>query len=64
MSRREGGEVFEADSVVIAAGMKSDNRLAQELEGKLKHLCVIGDCTKPGKIAEAMESAMQVALEV
>ena len=64
VGRQGGNEFFEADSVVLAVGMKSNRRLAQELEGKLKRLYVIGDGAKPGKIAEAMESAMQVALEV
>jgi 2,4-dienoyl-CoA reductase (NADPH2) len=64
VSRDGGSEFFEADSVVLAVGMESDRRLAQELEGKVQALHVIGDSAQPGKITEASESALQVAREV
>ncbi len=64
INRPGGKEFVEADSVILAVGMKSDQRLAKELEGKVKHLYVIGDGAKPCNIFKAMESAMKVALEV
>ncbi|MBM3148629.1 MAG: hypothetical protein FJZ88_01190 [Chloroflexi bacterium] len=60
--RRNGNlESFAGDTVVLAVGMQSDCSLAQELEGKVTELHIIGDSAKPGKIAQAMESAFAVA---
>jgi len=64
-AKRNGNiEFFEGDTVVLAVGMQSDRKLAQELEGKVAQLHVIGDSAKPGKIAQAIESAFTVALEI
>jgi 2,4-dienoyl-CoA reductase (NADPH2) len=57
-------ESFEGDTVVIAVGMQSDNTLARELEGRVKELHVVGDCAKPGKVAQAIESAFAVARKI
>jgi len=46
---------------VLAVGMESDRKLAQELEGKVRMLHVVGDSAKPGKIAQAIESGLRVA---
>jgi len=59
---RDGkAEFFEGDSVVLAVGMESNRKLAEELEGKVAELHVVGDSAKPGKIAQAIESGFQVA---
>ncbi|MBU3182872.1 NAD(P)/FAD-dependent oxidoreductase [Clostridium psychrophilum] len=42
------------DTVVIAAGYKSNNSLASELEDRVKDLSVVGDATKPRKIMTAI----------
>ncbi len=52
---------FEGDSAVLAVGMEPNRRLAQELEGKVRMLHVVGDSAKPGKIAQAIESGLRVA---
>ena len=57
-------EFFEADSVVIAMGMKSGNQLAKELEGRVSSLYQIGDCTQPGKVREAVASGFLAGLQV
>ncbi|MCK4331072.1 MAG: FAD-dependent oxidoreductase, partial [Dehalococcoidia bacterium] len=63
--RRDGGtEFFEADSVVLAVGMKSDHALSRELKGKVAALHVVGDGAEPGKIAKAIESGLRVAREI
>lgn len=54
-------EFFDGDSVVLAAGMQANQKLAKGLEGRVAELYVIGDSAKPGKIAQAMESAFRVA---
>jgi 2,4-dienoyl-CoA reductase-like NADH-dependent reductase (Old Yellow Enzyme family)/thioredoxin reductase len=64
-ARRNGNmESFDGDTVVLAAGMKSDNGLAGEIDGKVAEICVIGDSAKPGKIAQAIESAFAVARQL
>lgn len=57
-------EFFEADSVVIAAGMKAVDKLTKELEGKVSSLYQVGDCTQPGKVREAIVSGFQAALQI
>jgi 2,4-dienoyl-CoA reductase-like NADH-dependent reductase (Old Yellow Enzyme family)/thioredoxin reductase len=63
-TRNGGSEFFEADSVVLAVGMEPNRELARKLEGKVEALYVIGDSAQPGKITEAIESALRVAREV
>ncbi|MFC2018540.1 FAD-dependent oxidoreductase [Chloroflexota bacterium] len=46
---------FGADSVVLALGMKADDRLARELEGKVPALYKVGDCLTPRRVKEAVE---------
>ncbi len=43
-----------ADLVVVAAGYRSENKLAAELEGKVKDYRVIGDAESPRKIINAV----------
>jgi len=64
VSRDGATEFFEADSVVLAVGMKSDHKLSRELEGKVATLHVVGDGAEPGKIAKAIESGLRVAREI
>lgn len=60
--RRDGGtEFFEGDSVVLAIGMKSNQKLAEKLKGKVANLHVIGDSSKPATIDEAIKSGLQIA---
>ena len=64
VSRDGGTEFFAADNVVLAVGMESNRQLARQLEGKVKALHVIGDSGEPGKVTEAIESALRVAREI
>jgi 2,4-dienoyl-CoA reductase (NADPH2) len=57
-------EFFEADSVVLAMGMVSDDAVARTLEGKAPSVFKIGDAVKPAGVAEAMENAFQVAMQI
>ena len=61
VSRDGNTEFFEADSVVLAVGMESNRKLADELEGKVATVQVIGDSAEPGRIAKAIESGLRVA---
>lgn len=48
-------EFFEADTVVMAVGMKPVNGLASALQGKVPALFTVGDCIRPGDIRNAVE---------
>jgi len=62
-----GRKSLEADTVVVAAGSKSDRNLIQALEKvipKLKKFYVIGDCLQPRKALEAIDDGYQTALQI
>jgi NADH dehydrogenase FAD-containing subunit len=47
-------EIDEVDTVVIAAGNRSNNPLYKSLKGKVKELYSIGDCVSPRKVNDAI----------
>ena len=49
----------EADTVVIAVGAQSDNRLVEALKGVHPEVHAIGDCVKPRKILEAIHEGAE-----
>ena len=62
---KDGSEKFyEADTVVIAAGMKSLNRVVESLRGCIPEYRIIGDCLKPRKILEAVYGGYDAAMDV
>jgi len=64
VARDDSSEFFEADTVVVAAGMRPRNELAQALEGKVPRLYAIGDCAKIGKIRQAIEDGARIGMEL
>ena len=46
--------LFEADAVVLAAGVKPVNELFDQLRGVSAQVFKIGDCSRPGNIASAL----------
>jgi len=57
-------KVIEADTVILAAGFKSNNPLEKELKGVVPEVYAIGDCVKPGKIEGAISSAWRVVRQI
>lgn len=57
-------EFFEADSVVIAVGMMSADKIAKEVNGKVTSLFKVGDCVEPRKVREAIEGGFLAGLQV
>jgi hypothetical protein len=57
-------EFFEADTVVLAMGMVSDDEAARNLAGKAKSVLKIGDALKPASVAEAIESGFKISLQI
>jgi 2,4-dienoyl-CoA reductase (NADPH2) len=47
-------QIIAADTVVIAAGTRADNKLYESLKGKVSKLAVIGDAKKPQKALDAI----------
>ena len=57
-------EFFEADSVVLAMGMVSNDEAARNLVGKVASVFKIGDAAKPASVTEAIESGFKIALQI
>ncbi|MBW1931095.1 MAG: FAD-dependent oxidoreductase [Deltaproteobacteria bacterium] len=61
----EGEErLFEADSIVIAAGYQSNSSLYDKLNTVISAVFEIGDCQKPGYIIDAIHQAAEVARSI
>jgi pyruvate/2-oxoglutarate dehydrogenase complex dihydrolipoamide dehydrogenase (E3) component len=59
-------EVFSlpADTVILAVGAQSDNKLARELEGVIPEIYSIGDCVAPSDAAAAVYQAARMAAKI
>ena len=55
---------LEADTVVIAVGFKSDNKLYYDIEGKVSELYAIGDAREAANIMNAIWDAYEVARNI
>ena len=64
VSRDGTVELFAGDTVVLAVGFESNKGLAEELEGKVPSLQLIGDCNEPRKIKEAIEEGFCVGMGI
>ena len=53
-----------ADTVVLAVGVKPEDRLVGELKGLVPEIYPIGDCVMPGNAAQATYSALRLALKL
>ncbi len=62
---KAGNEVFiEADTVVVAVGMKADQAKTDALRGTAPQVQMIGDCLKPGLIRDAVFRGYHAALDI
>ena len=57
-------EFFEADTVVLAMGMVSNDEVARNLAGKAESVLKIGDALKAASVAEAIESGFKISLQI
>lgn len=53
-----------ADTIVLAVGSKSENKLYEELSGKVENLHIIGDASKIGKIIDAIREGTKLASNI
>jgi len=58
---RAGGELFDADTVVLSVGLRSRDGLAESLKGKVREVHTIGDCVKPRKLLDAIHEGSRAA---
>jgi 2-enoate reductase len=54
VDKKEKPKIIKADTIVLAIGAKSDNKLAGDLKNKVSELYVVGDCVNPRKVGEAI----------
>ena len=57
-------ETMPADTVIIAAGYKVNDRLYKALEGKVPEICCVGNSAKPRRILEATSEGYQAGLAI
>ncbi|MFH1487238.1 MAG: FAD-dependent oxidoreductase, partial [Chloroflexota bacterium] len=55
---------LKADTVVLAVGAKSENRLVEEVKGIVSELHAIGDCVEPRDALTAMNEGAQVGRKI
>ncbi|MEW6613898.1 MAG: FAD-dependent oxidoreductase [Thermodesulfobacteriota bacterium] len=57
-------ELLEADTIVLAVGSESDNKLFNELQGEVKELYAIGDCKEPRKALDAIYEGAVIGRQI
>jgi 2-enoate reductase len=57
-------KALQADTIVMATGLKADNALAEDLTGRFARLYVIGDCQEPRNIMGAIWDGYEVGRTV
>ncbi|MDI7258828.1 MAG: FAD-dependent oxidoreductase [Thermodesulfobacteriota bacterium] len=55
---------LEADTVVLAVGMKSESKLVEELKGILPEVYTIGDCVEPRDAMFAIREGAEIARQI
>lgn len=62
LSQKNGmQETIPTDVTVLAIGVRSNNTLEKELTGHYERLFAVGDASKPGRISNATQSALELA---
>ena len=65
MANIEGKPVkFDADSVALAVGYRSNQELADQLKAQVSELYVIGDCSEPRRILEATRGGYRTGIKI
>ena len=64
VSSKKGEEILEADTVILALGLKAEQGLYNELQAAGKEVCLVGDAMKAGKIFDAIHTAYRAAIRI
>ena len=62
--REEEPVFFEADTIVLATGMRSNRKLAEELQAEGMTVYPVGDCVQPRRIRHAIEEGFRCASQI
>ncbi len=62
--RNGSSEFFNAGTMVIAVGMKSERQLVENIEGIVPEIHVVGDCIEPRRIREAITDGYRAGLKL
>lgn len=57
-------KVIQVDTIVTATSPSPNQKLYQELLGKISNIRLVGDCFKPRSIKEAIEDGFRIGLEI
>lgn len=61
---KDGDVLLEADTILLAAGMKADQELVNSFYNTADRVFQIGDCIKPGRVLEAVSLGYYRALDI
>lgn len=64
IERNELEETIEANAIVVAVGVKAENKFESKLIDIVPRLFYIGDCKKPGNIMDAIHEGFKIGLQV
>ena len=53
-------KTIEADTIVLAAGVRSNNELYKAIEGMVPEVYLAGDCVEPKRILEAIHDGSHI----
>ena len=60
----EGKVLFEADTILLAAGMKPDRKAADDFYNTAPRVFQVGDCIKAGRVVDAVSLGYYRALDI
>ena len=60
----EGEVLFEADTILLAAGMKPDRKAADDFYNTAPRVFQVGDCIKAGRVVDAVSLGYYRALDI
>jgi pyruvate/2-oxoglutarate dehydrogenase complex dihydrolipoamide dehydrogenase (E3) component len=62
---KDGNEIlFPADTILVAAGMRANEKAVEELRYAAPRFFQLGDCIKPGKVYDAVHGGYYGALDI
>jgi len=64
ISKEGQREILDVDTVVVATGYQSSDRLYTQLQGKVSELVLIGDAKEPRKCLEAVYEGAKIGREI
>ncbi len=60
----DGSQLFEADTVLVAAGMKARRSVAEGFYNAAPRVFEVGDCIKPGRVVDAVTLGYYRAIDI